>query len=79
MSMQVSMMDKMKELDWLYNYRTHEGLTYACTGLSQRISFENSLAKAPQVYLEKEERITDAFKNFMAEAIPYFESYFKKN
>jgi acyl carrier protein phosphodiesterase len=73
------MISKMKELDWLYNYRTHEGLTYACKGLSRRISFENSLGLAPDVYLEKEEVITLAFNKFMAEAIPYFEDYFKNN
>lgn len=73
------MMDKMKEFDWLYNYRTHEGLTYACTGLSKRISFENSLWKAPDVFIEKEELITLTFNKFMKEAIPFFENYFKKN
>ena len=70
------MIAKMKEMNWLYNYRTHEGLTYACSGLSKRISFDNLLHKAPDVYLENEALITDTFHRFMAEAIPYFEDYF---
>jgi len=73
------MLSKMKELDWLYAYRQHSGLVAACTGLSKRISFENSLAKAPEIYLIKEESIELAFNSFMSEAIPFFESYFKKN
>lgn len=72
------MLAKMKELDWLYEYRNHSGLTYACSGLSKRISFENKLASAPAVFLEKKESITLAFNSFMSEAIPYFENYFKK-
>jgi acyl carrier protein phosphodiesterase len=73
------MIAKMKEMNWLYNYRTHEGLTYACSGLSKRISFDNLLHKAPDVYLENEALITDTFHRFMAEAISYFEDYFLRN
>jgi acyl carrier protein phosphodiesterase len=73
------MIAKMKDMNWLYNYRTHEGLTYACSGLSKRISFDNLLHKAPDVYLENEALITDTFHRFMAEAIPYFEDYFLRN
>ena len=73
------MIDKMKEMDWLYAYRKHEGLVYACTGLSKRISFENALAKAPEIFLEKEASIELAFKQFMQEAIPHFKDYFKNN
>jgi len=73
------MIAKMKDMNWLYNYRTHEGLTYACSGLSKRISFDNLLHKAPDVYLENEALITDTFHRFMAEAISYFEDYFLRN
>lgn len=73
------MISKMKEFDWLYEYRNHSGLVYACSGLSKRISFENRLAFAPDVFLEKEKSIELAFNNFMADAIPYFENYFKEN
>ena len=73
------MLDKMKELNWLYEYKNHSGLTQACSGLSRRISFDNKLAEAPRVFLDKEESITLAFNNFMSEAIPYFEKYFRGN
>ena len=73
------MLGKMKEFNWLYEYRKHSGLTKACTGLSRRISFENALAKAPDVFLEKEQSIELAFNKFMSEATPYFNSYFKNN
>ncbi|MEJ6599444.1 MAG: ACP phosphodiesterase [Crocinitomicaceae bacterium] len=73
------MIGKMKEFDWLYEYRNHSGLTQACLGLSRRISFENVLAKAPEIFLECEESIELAFNRFMSDAIPFFESYFKEN
>ncbi|NRA10342.1 MAG: DUF479 domain-containing protein [Crocinitomicaceae bacterium] len=73
------MIGKMKEFDWLYEYRNHSGLTQACSGLSLRISFENALGKAPDIFLERKESIELAFNKFMSDAIPYFESYFKNN
>lgn len=73
------MIGKMKEFNWLYEYRNHSGLTQACSGLSRRISFENALAKAPEIFIEREESIKLAFNKFMCDAIPFFESYFKGN
>ena len=73
------MISKMKEFDWLYEYRKHEGLIKSCTGLSKRISFENVLGKAPEVFLEKESIIEEAFNNYMKDAIPFFNNYFKKD
>lgn len=73
------MIGKMKEFDWLYEYRNHSGLTQACSGLSRRISFQNALAKAPDIFLEREESIELAFNKFMSDAVPFFESYFKEN
>lgn len=73
------MLSKMKEFDWLYEYRNFSGLEFACSGLSRRISFDNHLSFAPAVFLEKEKVIELVFNNFMIDAIPYFEDYFKKN
>lgn len=70
---------KMKEYDWLGQYSSHQGLTKACQGLNRRISFENSLDRAPQVFLEKEKIITDAFHAYMNEANQYFSEYFKNS
>ena len=73
------MLKMMKKYDWLYQYRLKEGLTLACQGLSQRISFENSLADAPQIYDKYEAEIENAFHLFMADAIPFYKDYFEKN
>jgi acyl carrier protein phosphodiesterase len=67
---------KMKEEKWLYHYKTMYGLTKACEGLSTRISFENVLHTAPDVFNELEIEIEKAFDLFMADAIPYFQNYF---
>lgn len=68
-------LSRMKENNWLLNYREMEGLERACKGLSQRISFDNDLAKAPGVYLKNEAQIENAFHEFMKDAIPHFENY----
>ena len=70
-------LSKMKEQKWLNNYATMNGLTKACEGLSNRISFPNVLNKAPEVYLEMEINIESAFNSYMKDAIPYFKSYYK--
>ena len=68
-------LSKMKENNWLLNYRDISGLERACKGLSQRISFDNDLAIAPDVYLKNEVHINHAFEEFMKDAIPFFEKY----
>lgn len=73
------MLDKMKEFDWLNNYQYLEGLRRSSTGLSRRISFENNLNEATEVFLKQQAFIEQAFHNFMQEAIPFFENYFMKN
>ena len=66
------LIQKMKKDDWLFNYQFHEGLEFASKGLSRRISFENSLYKAPEVYLKHQNAIESTFNKFMDDAIPYF-------
>ena len=73
------MLDKMKEMDWLYQYQYVRGLSSACTGLSQRISFENNLHQAPHVFSMLQTEIESAFNIYMESANPFFEDYFKKN
>ena len=71
--------DRMKLGQWLHKYKSMEGLTKACEGLSNRISFPNVLDQAPRVFVENEAIITEAFNLFMIEAQDYFEDYYNKN
>lgn len=73
------MLSKMKEFDWLFHYQDLEGLRRASTGLSRRISFENDLHKAAEVFVLKQDEIEAAFHEFMRDARPFFQNYFKKN
>lgn len=72
------LIDKMKEGKWLYNYKTKIGLIHACRGLSQRISFSNTLHTAPDFFTKFESEIDFAFYSFMHDAVPFFEDYHKK-
>ncbi len=67
---------KMKTDDWLYNYQFFSGLTFACQGLSKRISFSNQLWNAPDVFNRYQPEIEDVFSQFMSDAIPHFNNYF---
>tara|TARA_R110002096_G_scaffold412940_1_gene613562 strand:+ start:790 stop:930 length:141 start_codon:yes stop_codon:yes gene_type:complete len=41
------------------------------------ISFENVLHTAPKVFHDNEEMIEQTFIQFMDEAIPYFDNYYR--
>jgi len=69
----------MKAHDWLNSYSSFSGLENACNGLSRRISFPNMLANAPDVFIQKESHIEQAFEAYMADAIPFFKNYFANN
>ncbi|GAB5417924.1 MAG: ACP phosphodiesterase [Crocinitomicaceae bacterium] len=73
------MLDKMKEMDWLFQYQYMRGLSSASSGLSRRISFENNLHQAPLVFNMLQTEIESAFEIYMESAQPFFEDYFKKN
>ena len=66
------MLDYMKKGNWLFNYRSLEGLDSAARGLSRRISFPNELFKAKQVFVENEPLITKHFNSYMQEAVDNF-------
>lgn len=71
--------DKIKEGDWLYNYQFEEGLNFACSGLSKRISFENNLHTAPQVFQSLKKEIVFTFEAFMSDAQIHFQEFIAKN
>jgi acyl carrier protein phosphodiesterase len=61
-------LSKMKEHNWLYQYQFMDGLKKMCNGVSMRISFPNSLSKAPKMFIENEALITAAFRTYMVDA-----------
>lgn len=73
----IFMIARMKEYNWLEQYQFHYGLTKACQGINRRLSFENAILKAPDVFIEKEKEITETFHEFMKDATIHFKSYFK--
>lgn len=67
------MLGRMRSKNWLWHYRTFEGLTKACTGVSNRIAFKNNLNTAPDFFKKYESRISDVFHAFMIDARKQFE------
>lgn len=66
---------KMKADNWLYQYQYHNGLEFACKGLSKRISFKNELWKAPEIFIKFRPEIEHVFIEYMKDAILYFEDF----
>lgn len=71
------MLFRMKKSQWLINYASLDGLDHACRGVSQRISFQNTLFNGRAVFEENESIIFQAFQLFMIEAKTHFENYFQ--
>lgn len=62
----------MKKDQWLNRYKEIEGLNFAATGLSRRISFENNLWVAADVYTSNQELIESTFELFFPQANKFF-------
>jgi acyl carrier protein phosphodiesterase len=58
----------MCERKWLNSYPLLFGLEKSCEGVSLRISFPNSLFKAPITFVKNEEIITTVFHTYMSDA-----------
>lgn len=69
---------RMKNSDWLSNYKSLQGLEYACKGVSQRINFPNQLKYGRIVYEQNESRIKESFHEFMSDAVPHFKTFHKR-
>lgn len=63
-----TMISKMMEKNWLYQYQFEHGLYKACKGVSNRISFENELKNGLDVYHNYREDIKLAFDLYMKDA-----------
>jgi acyl carrier protein phosphodiesterase len=61
----INLLKLIHEQQWIIRYKKIDGLIMASSGLSKRISFNNSLHKAPDVFIELEQEITNVFHNFM--------------
>lgn len=59
---------RLEKEQWILNYQRLEGLGFACTGLSRRLSFPNNLHAGPSVFQENETPISSAFFEFMEKA-----------
>lgn len=64
----IQILKLMNDRNWILRYRELEGLTMASTGLSKRISFENNLDKATEIFQDQEGKITEVFNAFMIDA-----------
>jgi acyl carrier protein phosphodiesterase len=64
---------KMRTFKWMNYYKEFEGLKKSCEGVSARLSFPNELVNAPNVFLKHEKIITSCFKEYMKEAIHFFD------
>jgi len=59
---------------WMNHYPTAYGLNKLCTGVSQRISFPNSLGKAPEVLEKHKIEVSKVFYQYMEDAKKEFAS-----
>ena len=71
--------DRMKKGEWLKHSASDYGLRKSSEGVSKMISFPNVLHQAPEIFEDNKERIKLTFKEFMEDAIPFFNDYFAQN
>ncbi|GAA0878735.1 acyl carrier protein phosphodiesterase [Algoriphagus jejuensis] len=57
----------MKSQNWLYHYRTIDGMRKSLSGLSRRTTFDSKMDEAPEVLLEKEAEFEVIFFAFFQE------------
>jgi len=61
-------LSQLRRYRWIEHYPSDEGLQKLCEGVSRKISFENSLIQAPQLFRKYEEQVNEAFYTFMNDA-----------
>jgi acyl carrier protein phosphodiesterase len=59
---------RIEKEEWILNYKKIEGLGFACSGLSRRLSFPNNLYTGPIVFQENEQLVSNTFFDFMEKA-----------
>lgn len=68
----IKLLNTIHSQQWIENYKNIEGLSFAASGLSKRISFVNNLHEAPAFYLKHEKDIDAVFSIYMNDAIKKF-------
>lgn len=68
----INLLSTIEQQEWIQNYKHHEGLSFACNGLSRRLSFSNNLHEAPKFYKKNEQLINHVFFIFINDAIKKF-------
>lgn len=66
------MITKLLEQNWIQQYTHLTGLEKACIGVSNRLSFPNTLLHGRHFFEKTEEKITQTFQQFMVEACEHF-------
>jgi acyl carrier protein phosphodiesterase len=64
----ISLLNIMHQKSWLCQYEQLDGLNMASTGLSKRLSFDNNLNDAVNVFRKREKKIEDVFFMFIKDA-----------
>lgn len=64
----IKLLERIQKHNLMKRYVKLEGLEMASNGLSRRISFENNLHQAAEVFNLHEKEISDAFDHYMVDA-----------
>lgn len=72
----LSFVGALKNNKWINYYQYEYGLDKACKGVSNRISFPNNLRHGLKYFKLNQERLNEAFINFMTDANKKFGIYY---
>jgi acyl carrier protein phosphodiesterase len=73
------MLPYMIQYDWLYNYRTIEGINRALTGISRRTSFESHMQHASKDLESNYDAFEKEFHLFLPEIEAHCKNWMKEN
>lgn len=72
----IEFLHKMRSVNWLKYYAVEEGLIKSTLGTSRKLSFENKLAEAPEVFYKLEKEIIATFEEFISDAKKEFITHY---
>lgn len=70
---------RLQQHQWISQYHLPEGLQHMAKGVASRLHFKNQLEFAADYFDEFEQEITKAFRAYMQDAIPHFQSWILQN
>lgn len=68
----------MKQFNWLYNYRTHEGTSRSLQGLARRAQYMPDTAVAFQLFTDHYQLLKDCYRHFWTGMKSFAEKEFNK-